>query len=95
MNGIETIIAILVTGLTFMVTVCGIIIAVSNMIDRKMKTQTEMALKVFDREMQEVSKMIDGALKTIGEIVNYKKEKKEEENSKRIMATKQDGFGII
>ena len=73
MNGIETIIAILVTGITFMVTVCGIIAAVSNMMDRKMKTQTEMVLKVFDKEMAELSKIIDGALKTVGEIVNNKK----------------------
>lgn len=50
MNGIETIVAILVAGMTFMVCACGIIICVSNMLDRKMKTKTEMALKVFDRE---------------------------------------------
>lgn len=94
MTGIETIIAILVAGLTVMVTVSGILICVSNMIDKKMRTKTELQLKVFDKEMEQVGKMIDGACNVIAKAIESN-QKKKEERANRGMASKQDGFGII
>ena len=94
MTGIETIIAILVAGLTVMVTVSGILICVSNMIDKKMRTKTELQLKVFDKEMEQFGKIIDGACGVISKAIE-KNQKKKEEEANRGMASKQDWFGII
>lgn len=94
MTGFETIIAILVTGLTFLVVVCAILICVSNMIDRKMRTKTELELKVFDKEMAEFGKIVNGACEVIGKYME-KNQKEKEERANRMMTSKQDGFGII
>lgn len=94
MTGVETIICILVIGLTFMICVCSTLICVSNLIDRKMRTKVEMELKVFDREIEQFGKIVNGSIEAIGKIIE-KKDKLKEEKANRGLASKQDGFGII
>ena len=60
---------IVAVGIISMIEICSIIICVSRMVDQKMKTKTELELRVWKTEIEHFDKTIDKLMDRIEKIV--------------------------
>jgi hypothetical protein len=79
MNCFEIVVIILVAGFVSLVEICAIMLCLSKVFDQKLKAKTEATMKLWDKEIEVVTKMFDGYLTRIEKLF-----KKEEEPIKKI-----------
>ena len=79
MSCLELVILILVAGFVSMIEICVVAICIGRVLDDKLKTKTQMEIKMLEKEMETINKMIEKYFERLEKIFN-----KEEPPAKKI-----------